>query len=225
LALAIFDLDNTLLSGDSDYLWGQFLAQTGAVDRAMYEQENLYFFHEYKKGTLDIMEFQRFSLRPLAQHSVKRLQRWRDQFLREKIEPIILPPATQLVEQHRRAGDILVIITATNSFVTAPIARRFGIEHLIATDPAMSNGRYTGEVMGIPCFKEGKVRRLKQWLEDHGETLQGSSFYSDSHNDIPLLEQVDKPVAVDPDDKLKVHARARGWPVISLHPPQPARSR
>lgn len=220
MALAIFDLDNTLLAGDSDYLWGQFLAQTGAVDRDLYERENRRFFHEYEVGTLDIMEFLRFSLRPLAQHSPEQLQRWRDRFLQQKIDPIILPSATRLVEQHRQAGDTLMIITATNAFVTAPIARRLGIEHLIATDPEMIDGRYTGEVAGIPTFQEGKVTRLRQWLQEHGETLQDSSFYSDSHNDIPLLEQVQKPVAVDPDDKLQAHARSRGWPIISLRQPQ-----
>ncbi len=218
MTLAIFDLDNTLLAGDSDYLWGQFLADTGAVDRAWYEQENEGFYRAYQEGSLDIMEFLRFSLRPLKEHPVERLHAWREQFLREKIDPIILPSTRELVERHRRAGDTLLIITATNAFVTAPIAERLGIGHLIATEPEMIDGRYTGEVAGIPCFREGKVERLQLWLQAHDETLRGSSFYSDSHNDIPLLERVERPVAVDPDQELRRYARERGWPVMSLHP-------
>ena len=216
MALAIFDLDNTLLAGDSDYLWGQFLADTGAVDREWYEAENQRFYDAYAAGTLDIMEFLRFSLRPLRENPVERLLAWREQFLRERIDPIILAPARRLVERHREAGDTLMIITATNSFVTAPIAERFGIPHLIATEPERVDGRYTGEVAGTPSFREGKVERLQQWLDRHGETLAGSSFYSDSHNDLPLLQRVERPVAVDPDPQLEAHAHHHGWPVISL---------
>ena len=224
MALAIFDLDNTLLAGDSDYLWGRYLADTGAVDRAWYEEENERFYRAYEEGSLDIMEFLRFSLRPLKEHPLAQLQAWRERFLREEIDPIILPPSRALVARHAQAGDTLMIITATNAFVTAPIAERLGVKHLIATDPEMINGRYTGEVAGIPCFRNGKVERLQQWLRSHGENLQGSSFYSDSHNDIPLLEQVERPVAVDPDQMLRRHAREQGWPVISLRQPQPATS-
>ncbi|HEB95434.1 MAG TPA: HAD family hydrolase [Sedimenticola thiotaurini] len=216
MALAIFDLDNTLLAGDSDYLWGRFLADTGAVDRAWYEQENERYYRAYEAGTLDIMEFLRFSLRPLKEQPLDRLLAWRERFLEQEIEPLIQPPALELVERHRRAGDTLLIITATNRFVTEPIARRLGVPHLIATEPEQIDGRYTGEVSGIPSFREGKVERLQQWLQDHGETLRGSSFYSDSHNDIPLLERVERPVAVDPDRALAAHARRHGWPVISL---------
>lgn len=216
VALAIFDLDNTLLAGDSDYLWGVFLAETGVVDRDYYERENERFYDAYKEGTLDIMEFLRFSLRPLKQNSRADLQHWRQRFLAKKIEPIILPLAEQLIDRHRQAGDTPLIITATNAFVTAPIAERLGISHLIATEPESKGGRYTGEVAGIPCFQEGKVERLTLWLQAHDQDLRGSSFYSDSHNDIPLLERVDRPVAVDPDRKLTAHAAERGWPVISL---------
>lgn len=216
MALALFDLDNTLLAGDSDYLWGVFLARLGVVDGEHYERENARFYQEYKEGRLDINEFLRFSLAPLAEHPMSRLEAWHQQFMGEMIDPILLPKGRQLIERHRQAGDTPVIITATNAFVTAPIARVLGVEHLIATDPQVVNGRYTGEVEGIPSFQQGKVERLQQWMKEHGENLTGSSFYSDSHNDIPLLEQVEKPVAVDPDEALAHHAQSRGWQIISL---------
>ncbi|MBI5460955.1 MAG: HAD family hydrolase [Gammaproteobacteria bacterium] len=216
MALALFDLDNTLLGGDSDYLWGQFLVEQGIVDGDSYERENRRFYDQYKAGTLDIHAFLAFSLRPLAQHPPAQLYVWRDQFIARLIDPIVLPEARDLVERHRAAGDTPVIITATNRFVTAPIAARFGIEHLIATEVEMDGARYTGQSTGIPCFQNGKVHRLQQWLDAQQATLNGSWFYSDSHNDLPLLEQVAHPVAVDPDDTLAHHARARGWPVISL---------
>jgi HAD superfamily hydrolase (TIGR01490 family) len=220
LALAIFDLDNTLLAGDSDYLWGVFLAEQGAVDEAHYERENERFYREYKEGRLDIFEFLRFSLRPLRENDPDKLHSWRRNFLERKIEPIILPRAGDLLERHRRRGDTLLIITATNAFVTAPIARRLGVEHLLATEPEMRDGRYTGGVAGTPCFRNGKVERLRDWLAQRHESLTGSWFYSDSHNDIPLLELVDNPVAVDPDDELRRHAAEQGWPVISLREPK-----
>ena len=216
MALAIFDLDNTLLNGDSDYLWGVFLAEQGMVDGAFYERENERFYQEYKQGRLDIFEFLRFSLRPLAQQPLERLQQLHRQFMRDKIEPIVLPAAEKLIEHHRSAGDTLLIVTATNAFVTAPIAERLGVRHLIATEPERIDGRYTGNVAGIPSFQDGKVRRLEAWLAEHGQDLAGSSFYSDSHNDIALLEVVERPVAVDPDPQLDAYARDRGWPVISL---------
>ena len=216
MALAIFDLDNTLLAGDSDYLWGVYLSDHGIVDRTHYERENARFYDEYKAGRLDIYEFLAFSLRPLADNTAEDLERWRADFLSRIIDPLITARARALVERHRDAGDTLMIITATNAFVTAPIAERFGIEHLIATDPERVDGRYSGRVEGIPSFREGKVRRLDQWLDGRQETLAGSYFYSDSHNDLPLLERVDYPVAVDPDDMLLTLATRRGWPVISL---------
>lgn len=216
MALAIFDLDNTLLAGDSDYLWGVYLGEVGAVDRAFYERENQRFYREYREGRLDIYEFLRFSLRPLKEHDPARLSAWREQFLRERIDPIILPRARALVDHHRALGDTLVIITATNEFVTAPIAARFGVEHLIATIPERVDGHYTGEVTGIPSYRDGKVRRLGDWLEGRSLTLAGSTFYSDSHNDLPLLERVDHPVAVDPDGQLLETAQRRGWRVLSL---------
>ena len=216
MSLAIFDLDNTLLGGDSDYLWGQFLVERGIVDEALYKRENDRFYREYEEGTLDIFEFLRFALKPLKDNDPAQLEQLREEYLAEKIDPIILPASRELIRRHREAGDTLMIITATNAFVTAPIAERLGIEHLIATVPERVGGRYTGEVAGEPSYREGKVNRLNSWLQEHGETLDGSSFYSDSHNDIPLLERVSKPVAVDPDDLLTAHATAQGWPIISL---------
>jgi HAD superfamily hydrolase (TIGR01490 family) len=217
MALAIFDLDNTLLAGDSDYLWGRFLVEKGVVDGLHYERENERFYQLYKEGRLDIFEFLRFSLAPLRQHSRADLERWRTEFLETHIAPLISEQSQQLVEKHRQAGDTLMIITATNAFVTRPIARHFGIEHLIATEPETLNGHYTGEVQGEPSFREGKVNRLQTWLAEHGADLKASWFYSDSHNDLPLLERVDHPVAVDPDDTLVQVARDRQWPILHLH--------
>jgi HAD superfamily hydrolase (TIGR01490 family) len=216
LALAIFDLDNTLLAGDSDYLWGLFLAEQGIVDGEKYARENERFYRDYQEGRLDIHEFMRFSLRVLRDHAPEELGRWRERFIREKIEPIVPAAALALVERHRAAGDTLLIITATNAFVTAPIAARFGIPHLIASIPEEREGRFTGKLAGIPSFQEGKVERLRAWLAAQGGDLSGSYFYSDSHNDIPLLEQVERPVAVDPDAILADYAQRRGWPIISL---------
>jgi HAD superfamily hydrolase (TIGR01490 family) len=216
MTLAIFDLDNTLLSGDSDYLWGEFLCERNIVDSVRYREKNRQFFEAYESGTLDIMEFLEFSLEPLSRNDPKYLARWHAEFMAEKIEPLITDKARQLVEKHRDKGDTLLIVTATNSFVTRPIASRFGIENLIATDPEIAAGRYTGRVTGEPSFREGKVSRLKQWLSNNDETLAGSTFYSDSHNDLPLLELVDSPVAVDPDEILRNEAETRGWPIISL---------
>ncbi len=219
MALALFDLDNTLLAGDSDYLWGVFLAEQGIVDKDFYERENQRFYQEYKDGKLDIFEFLAFSLKPLADNRLSDLQRWHAGFMQEKILPLISEQAMDLVEKHRLAGDTLLVITATNAFVTAPIVKQFGIEHLIATEPEIIDGRYTGRVAGIPCYQEGKVKRLSHWLAQHNASTDDAWFYSDSHNDLPLLRKVDHPVAVDPDDILADAAADAGWPVISLHAP------
>jgi HAD superfamily hydrolase (TIGR01490 family) len=217
MALAIFDLDNTLLAGDSDYLWGRFLVEQGIVDGEQYERENERFYADYKAGKLDIQAFMRFSLRPLRKNPPAKLNQWRARFIEQKIEPIISEQAQQLVEKHRQVGDQLLIITATNAFITSPIAKRFGIDHLIATEPEQVNGHYTGEVAGTPSFREGKVSRLNDWLDEFKQTMQGSWFYSDSHNDLPLLEQVEHPVAVDPDQMLADVAKQRNWPILQLH--------
>ena len=217
--LALFDLDNTLLAGDSDFEWAQFLIDQGVLDREKYEARNQAFYDQYKAGTLNILEFLAFQLKPLSQHSRVVLDQWHDVYMQKKIQPMMRESARALVARH--AGDMRVMITATNSFVTAPIARLFGIEHLIATEPEQKNGEFTGGVTGLPCFREGKPKRLKAWLAARGQTLQlfGKSwFYSDSHNDLPLMAMVSDPVAVDPDDKLRAHAVASGWPVMSLNP-------
>ncbi len=214
--MAIFDLDNTLLGGDSDYLWGEFLVEHGVVEREHYARENRRFYEEYAAGTLDIEEFMAFSLKPLSEHPVAELEALRDEFLQRKIRPVLLPAAQELLRKHRRQGDYLLIITATNRFVTEPIARLLEVDDLLATDPEMAGGRYTGRVAGVPCFRGGKVERLREWLAATGRDLAHSWFYSDSHNDLPLLELVTYPVAVDPDETLARHAELKGWPVISL---------
>lgn len=216
MGIALFDLDNTLIAGDSDYLWGCFLVEQGIVDSNTYESANRRFYDQYKVGELDIFEFLDFQLRPLAEHEPAQLEHWRARYIEEKIVPILLPKAHELVGRHRENGDTLVIITATNRFITAPIARLYGIEHLLATEPQQVGGRYTGKVAGTPCFQHGKVEVLKGWLERNGQSLEDSWFYSDSHNDLPLLNRVRHPHAVDPDEILEVHARQQGWPVISL---------
>jgi HAD superfamily hydrolase (TIGR01490 family) len=215
MSLAIFDLDNTLIGGDSDYLWSQFLTEEGIVG-AEHQRENQRFYDEYVAGTLDINEFLSFQLAPLAAHDMHTLLVWRKRFLEEKITPILLTSSEALIAKHQRNGETLLIITATNSFVTAPIAERLGIPHLIATEPEISNGQYTGNVSGTPSFREGKVERLNLWLKETGHNLNNSWFYSDSHNDLPLLELVTHPVAVDPDKVLAKHASDNDWPVISL---------
>ncbi len=214
--LAIFDLDNTLIAGDSDHAWGEFLAERGVVDGAVHRAENTRFYEAYKQGTLDILEFLAFALRPLAEHDMATLQELRAQFVAEKILPLRLSAAEAEIEARRADGYLPVIITATNRFVTEPIAGLLGIEDLLATDPELVDGRYTGRVAGTPCFREGKVERLQEWAADRGVAPWSGCFYSDSHNDIPLLEKVCEPIAVDPDPTLARHARSCGWPVISF---------
>lgn len=220
MSLAIFDLDNTLIADDSDYLWGQFLVDQGIVDKNLYESANAKFYDDYKQGTLDIVEFLRFSLQPLADNNPEQLYQWRAQFIEEAIKPLMLKSAQQLIAKHKDRGDTLLVITATNRFVTEPIVRLYGIENLLATTPELIDGRYTGGFNGIPCFREGKVKLLEAWLGNSTETMQDSWFYSDSHNDLPLLKLVDNPVAVDPDEKLAEFASAANWPIISLRSDQ-----
>jgi HAD superfamily hydrolase (TIGR01490 family) len=216
VSLAIFDLDNTLLGGDSDYLWGQFLVEHGVVDGDFFEQENQRFYAAYQAGTLDIQKYLEFALQPLAANDPSVMHQWRQRFIAERIRPLILPKAKQLLQRHRNAGDILLIITATSRFVTQPIAELLNVPHLLATEVEVKDGRYTGKSFDIPCFQAGKVKRLETWLEAMNCTLKGSWFYSDSCNDLPLLNRVDHPVAVDPDPALAHCARDKGWPIISL---------
>ncbi|WP_290788949.1 HAD family phosphatase [Halomonas sp.] len=216
MSLAIFDLDNTLLSIDSDHAWGEFLLEQGAVDPVAYRDANDRFLADYEAGTLDIHAFLEVALRPLAENSPEQLAAWHQQFMASKIEPHILPKGEELVARHRSRGDTLLIITATNRFITGPIAERLGIDDLIAVEPEMVKGRYTGRVTGTPSYREGKVVRLEAWLADQELSLDDAWFYSDSHNDLALLEKVDHPVAVDPDPTLREVAEARGWKIISL---------
>jgi len=216
MTLAIFDLDNTLLGGDSDYLWGCFVCERGLVDGGEFAARNEQFYADYQAGTLDIDAYVRFALAPLVGQPPEVLAQWHRDFMAAKIEPIMLPRASALIDSHRRRGHELVIVTATNSFITRPIADALGIGELLACEGEIVNGTYTGEPTGILTYHEGKVVRLKAWLAERDTTLDGSFFYSDSHNDLPLLELVDNPVAVDPDPTLLAHARAAGWPVISL---------
>jgi HAD superfamily hydrolase (TIGR01490 family) len=217
MRLALFDLDNTLLAGDSDFEWAQFLIEKGALDREVHEAKNLKFYENYKAGTLDIHEFMDFQLKPLARHKRKQLDQWHVEFMQKKVLPMITQKSRDLVDSHR--DDARVIITATNSFVTAPIARELGVENLIATEPEQVDGEFTGRVTGLPSFREGKVERLKSWMKDHDiewKKVSETWFYSDSLNDLPLLSIVSHPVAVDPDETLKEHALRHDWRVISL---------
>lgn len=216
MTLAIFDLDNTLIGGDSDTSWGDFLCQHGHVDRDEHSRKHAQYYQDYMQGTLDIMEFLNFQLSILGKHDIETLHGWRQAYLDEFILPIILPKATALVEEHRQQGHQLLIITATNRFITEPIATMFDIDELIATEPEMVDGQYTGSLAGTPSFADGKVIRLQEWLQTNGESMEGSWFYSDSRNDIPLLNQVDNPVAVDPDDHLREEAEKNNWKILSL---------
>lgn len=219
MRLALFDLDNTLLAGDSDFEWAQFLIEQGVLDREVYEARNVEFYQQYKDGTLDIHEFLDFQLKPLSRHPRSQLDAWHQEFMQRKIRPIVLPRGRALVDGHRDQGHVCVIVTATNRFVTGPIAREFGVENLIATDPEVAEGEFTGKVRGVPSFREGKVTRLEAWLAERGVKwgdVTESFFYSDSLNDLPLLARVSRPVAVDPDDTLRAHAQLQGWQIISL---------
>ena len=216
MRLAIFDLDHTLLMADSDFLWGQFLCRQGVVDAEAYARENLRFYQDYQAGTLDIEAFCAFSFKPLTEHPRARLDAWRAAFVTHQIEPVIAPGAQPLIDQHKAAGDFTLIMTATNRYITAPIAERLGVDALIATDPEEIDGRFTGRISGVPNFQQGKVIRLAQWREDHPQTFEHVTFYSDSRNDLPLLEAADLAVAIDPDPVLKLEAEQRGWPIRSL---------
>lgn len=219
--LALFDLDHTLLAGDSDFEWAQFLISKGVVDREIQEAKNIEFYEHYKAGTLDIAAFLDFQLAPLTRHPRAELDAWHREYMDRHIRPIIGDKARALVRSHLDAGDLCVIVTATNSFVTGPIAREFGIHHLIGTIPAVDvkDGAFFGTATGTPSFQAGKIDRVEQWLEAHGlwwGSFDNSHFYSDSHNDLPLMKHVRTPVAVDPDDKLRHHASQMGWKIITL---------
>lgn len=214
--LTLFDLDNTLLAADSDFLWGCFLVEKNLVDKATYDAANQRFYDEYKQGVLDIFEFLNFSLKPLTQYPRAQLDELHKEFMQKHITPAMTEKGKAKIEYHQKRGDTTVIITATNRFVTEPIAKAFGVDDLIATDPELVDKKYTGKVAGTPCFQDGKITKLKQWLENTDHTLENSTFYSDSHNDIPLLDIVTTPIAVDPDDQLKAIAQERNWEITSF---------
>ena len=217
--LALFDLDNTILAGDSDYNWSRFLIQEGYLDGAIHAEKNEKFYADYKAGTLDIYAFVEFQFKPLARNPRSILNQLLKKYVEEVIKPMITEKAYALVRKHREEGDLLIVITATNSFITKPIAALFGIENLIGTDPEEQDGEFTGKVSGLPSFKEGKVTRLEAWLKNKNLSLadfKKSYFYSDSHNDLPLMQKVTHPVAVDSDDILTEYANSKGWPQISL---------
>lgn len=217
MTLALFDLDNTLIGGDSDHAWGEFLAQNNLVDAAAYKATNDKFYEDYLAGQLDMKAYLEFTLEPLKNNSLATLESWRERFIAEVIQPIMLPKAAELLAKHRSQGHKLVIITATNDFITAPIAKLLGVETLIAVEAELKDSAYTGKVVGTPSFREGKITRLNEWLAKNNEyTLEDSYFYSDSHNDLPLLEIVTHPIAVDPCPKLTEVANSKGWQIISL---------
>ena len=217
--LILFDLDNTLLAGDSDYEWAQFLIEKGVINRETHEARNLQFYNQYKAGTLDIVEFLDYQLKPLASHPQALLRQWRDDFVAQKIRPIITRQSRELVSTALAQTEHVLIITATNRFVTEPIATELGVKYLIGTEPEEIDGEFTGKVSGTPSFREGKITRLNEWLAArnlHWDSFETTRFYSDSLNDLPLLEKVHEAIAVDPDDTLRAHATQRGWPIISL---------
>ena len=216
MALAIFDLDNTLIGGDSDHLWGQFVCAKGLVDSEEFSALNDQFYEDYQSGNLDIAAYLRFALAPLKGQPLDVLAEWHRDFMSTMIAPVMLPKARQLIANHRDRRDNLLIITATNEFITRPIAAALGIDDILACEAEIVDGLYTGEPTGTPSYKEGKITRLEEWLRGRDISLDGAYFYSDSHNDLPLLEQIDKPVAVDPDDTLLARAKEAGWPIISL---------
>jgi len=216
MTLALFDLDNTLLGGDSDYSWGQFVVNKGLVDKQRYSKANDHFYQTYLDGTLDAVAYQTFSLQPLIGKLGKELAPLHQEFMKEYIEPIWLPKAMDLLQTHRDKGETLVVITATNRFIVQPIVRAMRVDHLICTEPEVIGRTYTGNLIDEPCMGQGKVTKLERWLETQNESLEGACFYSDSHNDLPLLNRVDRPIAVDPDKKLHHIAEENGWPIISL---------
>jgi HAD superfamily hydrolase (TIGR01490 family) len=220
MQLALFDLDNTLLRGDSDFEWAQFLIEKGVLDKEVYEARNQIFYDQYKSGKLDIHEFLDFQLQPLSRHPRSTLDSWHAEFMQQKILPIITQPALDLIARHKTNKDLMGIVTATNSFITSPICRYFGVPNLIATEPEAVNGEFTGKAVGTPCFREGKITKVETWLREQGLAwgqFEKSYFYSDSLNDLPLLNRVTHPVAVNPDPVLRLHAQERSWPIIELN--------
>jgi len=214
LTLALFDLDNTLLNGDSDHAWGMYLAEIGAVDAKLHAEKQEYFYQQYVAGSLNIIEFCEFQFQVLKNTPLEQLYQWRDDFIDDVIQPMIDLGKPELLDKHRELGHKLLIITATNDFITRPIADRLKVETLIATTAEFIDQSYTGKIAGIPCFQDGKVKRLSDWCAKNQQNLENSYFYSDSMNDLPLLEQVTTPIAVTPDERLRSHAKQHNWQII-----------
>ena len=216
MTLAIFDLDHTLIHGDSDYLWGEYMVEKGIVDEQQYRQRNLVYYEQYQRGELDNDSYLAFALEPLTRYPIDRLHAWRADYVETWIRPLIAKGTEALLQRHREQDHELLIISATNLFITEPIAALLGVPTVLSTEPEIVDNRYTGRYLGTPTYQHGKVVALHQWLHSTGHDLDGSYFYSDSINDLALLEQVDNPIAVHPDDELKAIAKARGWKIIDL---------
>ncbi len=219
MQLALFDLDNTLLTGDSDSGWISYLVDQGILDRQTFEQQNAVFFAQYQAGTLDIDEYHAFQMQSLTCLPRAALESHLVDYLETRIRPMITEKARSQVNRHLENGDLCALVTATNCFITSPICREFGIPHLIATVAAQENGEFTGKPRGTPSFREGKISRVDEWLESLGlwrGSFERSWFYSDSLNDLPLLEIVSDPVAVNPDPTLRAHAERAGWEILML---------
>jgi len=214
--LAIFDLDNTLLGGDSDYAWGEFLISQQLVNIDEHKSKNDAFYADYQRGELDMHAYLCFVLGTIAGKTPDDVSELHGLFMQQFIKPMLLPAAAALLKKHRDENDFLLIITATGRFITEPIARLLGVDDLLASEAEIVDGRYTGKPSGSPCYHTGKVTRLQSWLKNRHFKMEDAWFYSDSHNDIPLLEAVGHPVAVDADETLRAHAEKNGWPIISL---------
>jgi HAD superfamily hydrolase (TIGR01490 family) len=216
MTLAIFDLDHTLINGDSDHLWGEYMVENGIVDEQTYRQRNDVFYQDYQRGTLDNDQYLAFALEPLTHYSIDELHAWRADYVEKWIRPLIAPGTARLLDEHRHSNHQLMIISATNLFVSEPIGQMLGVTTVLATEPEIIANRYTGRFLGTPTYQQGKVTVLREWAANNNHDLVGAYFYSDSLNDLALLEQVDNPVTVNPDDDLKLIAEARAWKIIDL---------
>lgn len=217
MTLAIFDLDHTLINGDSDYLWGEYMVEKGIVDEQQYRQRNLVFYEQYQRGELDNDTYLAFALEPLTRYSIDELHAWRADYVETWIRPLIAPGTESLLRRHREQGHELLIVSATHLFITAPVAELLGVPTVLSTEPEIVDNRYTGRFLGTPTYQQGKVIALREWLAGNGKNLDGSYFYSDSINDLALLEQVDNPIAVHPDAELRSIAEHRDWKIIDLN--------
>jgi len=217
MTLAIFDLDHTLITGDSDYLWGEYMVENNIVNEQEFRSRNEIYYQDYQQGTLNNEQYLEFALKPLTQHSIEELYAWRADYVENWIMPIVAPGARELLDNHRNQNHELLIISATHLFVTAPIAQLLGVPTVLSTEPEIIDNRYTGRYLGTPTYQQGKVTALHEWLAKSVQRMDGSYFYSDSINDLALLEKVDHPITVHPDEQLEAIAEERGWPIINLH--------